>query len=94
MSKNTKELSSDNWDAEVQQAGLPVLVDFWAPWCAPCRALAPVVEQVASEMTGRVVVGTLNIDDHADIAVRCQIRSIPTLLLFQDGRVVGTCQQA
>lgn len=88
MSKKTKELSSDNWDREVLGTGLPVLVDFWAPWCAPCRALAPVVEQVASEMAGQVSVGALNIDEHADIAARFGIRSIPTLVLFRDGQVV------
>jgi len=88
VSKKTKELSSDNWDREVLGTGLPVLVDFWAPWCAPCRALAPVVEQVASEMAGQVSVGALNIDEHADIAARFGIRSIPTLVLFRDGQVV------
>lgn len=88
MSKKTKELSSDNWDREVLGTGLPVLVDFWASWCAPCRALAPVVEQVASEMAGQVSVGALNIDEHADIAARFGIRSIPTLVLFRDGQVV------
>jgi len=88
VSKKTKELSSDNWDREVLGTGLPVLVDFWASWCAPCRALAPVVEQVASEMAGQVSVGALNIDEHADIAARFGIRSIPTLVLFRDGQVV------
>lgn len=88
MNKNLKEFSSQSWDAEVRDAEQPVLVDFWAPWCAPCRALMPVVHQVAEELAGRVRVGTLNVDDHAEIAERYNVKSIPALLVFQRGQLV------
>jgi thioredoxin 1 len=88
VNKYVKELSSANWDAEVRKASVPVLVDFWAPWCAPCRALMPTIEQLARDIGDVVNVGTLNVDEHSEIAERYNIRSIPALLLFQDGRLV------
>jgi|CXWL01.1.fsa_nt_gi thioredoxin 1 len=88
MNTHVKELSSANWDAEVRKASGPVLVDFWAPWCAPCRALMPTIEQVARDVGGLVKVGTLNVDQHSEIAERYNIRSIPALLLFRDGQLI------
>lgn len=87
MNDNVREASTQDWDAEVLAAEQPVLVDFWAPWCAPCRALAPVVDQVARSFEGRVKVVKLNVDDHRALAERYDVRSIPTLVLFRKGRI-------
>jgi thioredoxin 1 len=88
--KNVIELTDSNWKQEVLEAGTtPVLVDFWAPWCGPCRAVGPIVEEIAGEYTGRVKVGKLNVDDARATAGQYQIRSIPTILLFKGGKVVG-----
>lgn len=81
------EFTEQNFDEQVLKSGKPVLVDFWAPWCAPCRMMSPSVEAVASEYAGRAVIGKLNVDDHQSIAGRYNIRGIPTLLLFKDGQV-------
>lgn len=88
MSEKTIELTADNFESEVLQNDEPVLVDFWAVWCAPCRMIAPIVEEVAEEYEGKVKVGKLNVDDHGEIAARYNVRGIPTLLLFHDGEVV------
>jgi thioredoxin 1 len=81
-------LNSGNWDREVLQSKEPVLVDFWAEWCAPCRMIAPHIDALAQEYAGRVKVGKLDVDQSCDIAGRYGIRSIPTLLIFRDGKVV------
>ena len=82
------ELNSQNFEAEVKQSELPVMVDFWAPWCGPCKALSPVVEKLAEELAGKVKVMKCNIDECPEIATRFSIMSIPTLLIFKDGKVV------
>jgi len=81
-------LTSQNWQKEVMEAGEPVLVDFWAAWCAPCRMIAPAVEQVAGSFAGRAKVGKLNVDESPEVAATFNIRSIPTLLVFKGGQVV------
>jgi len=77
-----------NFQTEVLESKEPVLVDFWAVWCMPCRAIAPVVDQLATEFKGRAKVGKLNVDENIQIASRYGIRSIPTLLIFKDGKPV------
>ena len=88
MAGNLVEMTVANWDEEVVKSDLPVLVDLWAAWCGPCRAIAPIVEQLASEYAGKVKVGKLDVDNHQDVAIRYGIQSIPTLLIFKGGEVV------
>ena len=84
------ELTNENFDAEVLQSDLPVLVDFWATWCGPCMMLGPIVAEVATEYAGRVKVGKVNVDNAPELAARYGITSIPALLLFRKGEVVRT----
>lgn len=88
MSGKTIELTAENFDSEVLESHVPVLVDFWAVWCAPCRMIAPIVDEIAEDYDGKVKIGKLNVDDHGDVAIRYNVRGIPTLLLFRDGKVV------
>lgn len=87
MAKNTTELTDDNFEQEVLKSDVPVLVDFWAEWCAPCRAIAPAVEEIAEEYKGKAKVGNLDVDNNPKVAVEYGIRSIPTLLVFKNGEI-------
>jgi thioredoxin 1 len=93
-SENVKEFTSGNWDQEVVKSEQPVLVDFWAPWCGPCRALAPTIDRVAQQYAGKIKVGKLNVDDSQELAIQYGITSIPQVLIFKGGnqpreRIVG-----
>ena len=90
MSDNVKEISSENFNQEVLESDIPVLVDFWAEWCGPCKQLAPTVEDVANEMIGSIKVCKMDVDSNQDIAVQFGVRSIPTLLIFKNGEVTST----
>lgn len=87
---NAKEVSVANFQQEVLESDVPVLVDFWAPWCGPCRMIAPMVDQVAINYAGRAKVVKVDIDQNQEIAMRYHVRAIPTLLLFKGGQVQGT----
>lgn len=82
------ELSDTNFDAEVIKSDVPVLVDFWAPWCGPCRAIAPAVEEISSSYEGKIKVGKLNVDENQQTTMKFGIRSIPTLIVFKGGKAV------
>jgi thioredoxin 1 len=86
-SANVMEFTSDNWQAEVMDSQVPVLVDFWAPWCGPCRALAPAIDSIAAKYAGKVKVGKLNVDDAQEIAAKYRIVNIPRVLIFKGSDV-------
>jgi len=88
MSDKMTELTDKNFDSEVLKSSVPVLVDFWAVWCGPCRMVAPELEKIAEEKSADVLrIGKLNVDENRDTAIKYEITSIPTLLLFKDGKV-------
>ena len=84
---NVKEFTDANFEAEVVKSSTPVLVDFWAEWCMPCRMLTPTIEAVATEFAGKVKVGKVDTDANRNVAMRFQINAIPTVILFKDGQV-------
>lgn len=88
-SQNIKTFTDANFEAEVLKSPLPTLVDFWATWCAPCRQIAPFVDAVATSLAGKLNVGKLDIDSSQRIPTQYDVRSIPTLLLFHQGKVIG-----
>lgn len=88
MGEQVVEITDRNFEQEVARGTLPAIVDFWAAWCQPCRAMAPVVEEVAKSYAGRVKVGKVNVDENAAIAARFRVMAIPTLVFFKEGREV------
>ena len=90
MSDHIKNVSDASFDADVIQSGQPVLVDYWAPWCGPCKMIAPILEEVAETYAGRLTVAKLNVDDNPETAAKYGIRGIPTLMLFKNGQAAAT----
>ncbi len=89
MAENVVELNDQNFEQEVLQADLPTLVDFWAPWCGPCRMVGPIVEEIAKEYAGKLKVGKLNVDNAPQTAAKYGIRAIPSLIIFKNGEVAA-----
>ncbi|KAB1445961.1 MULTISPECIES: thioredoxin TrxA [Bordetella] len=90
MSEQIKNVSDASFEADVLKSGQPVLVDYWAAWCGPCKMIAPILEEVASEYAGRLTVAKLNVDENQDTAAKYGVRGIPTLMLFKDGQAAAT----
>lgn len=88
MSERTTKITTANFNEIVEKSAQPVLVDFWADWCNPCTMLSPIIEEIAQEYEGKAVVGKVNIDEQGDLAQKFGVMSIPTLILFKEGKVV------
>ena len=89
MAKNVLEITDDTFEETVLNSDMPIVVDFWAEWCGPCKMIAPILEELADEHTSQFKVGKLNVDDNRDTAMKYRVLSIPTLLVFGDGEVKG-----
>lgn len=93
-----KEINKDNFDKEVVQSKVPVIVDFWAPWCGPCRIVGPVLEKISSEYKNKLVFAKLNVDDNQEVAARHDVRGIPCMIVFKNGnevdRIIGAYPEA
>jgi thioredoxin len=87
MADNIAHVSDDSFDSEVLKSSLPVLIDFWAPWCGPCRAVAPIVDELAGEYAGKLKIVKMNVDDNPRTPARYGVRGIPNLILFKNGEV-------
>ena len=85
-----KNLGLDNFDNEISSSNIPVLVDFWAEWCGPCKSLGPILEEISKDLRDKLQVVKVNLDENQDLAMKYSIRSIPTLLLFKEGELVDT----
>ena len=98
MGQNVKEISDSEFEAEVLKSAVPVLVDFWAPWCAPCKNIAPVLEEIASDYAGKIKIVKLNTDENPRSPEQYNVKAIPNLVLFRDGavieRIVGAVPKA
>ena len=87
---NIMEFNVDNFDTEVVKSDVPVLVDFWAPWCGPCKMITPIIEELAGEFNGKVKIGKVNVDNNQDLAAKFGIRGIPTVMLFKNGEAINS----
>jgi thioredoxin 1 len=90
MSEHIKHVSDASFEADVLKSDLPVLVDYWAAWCGPCKMIAPLLEEAAKQYEGRVIIAKVNVDENPDTAAQFGIRGIPTLMLFKDGKAAAT----
>jgi thioredoxin 1 len=90
MSNKTLSVSDGSFKTEVLESGLPVLVDFWAPWCGPCKMIAPLLDEVATEYAGKLLVAKMNVDDNSEVPSKFAVRGIPTLMIFKNGKLEAT----